>query len=322
MSAPNDLNDMLYFAEVVSQGGFAAAARTLGLPKSRISRRIAKLEADLGVRLLQRTTRRFSLTGPGEIYYRHCVAIREEAQAAAYAVASLQAEPRGVVRVSCPVTLAQTILGPLTSRFMQRFPQVQLHVQVTNRPVNVVEEGIDIALRVRTVLEDSATLIVKRLALSLTQVVASPVLLARTGMPNDPADLDTLPLVAMSVNDGRMFWELEGPDDRLHTVTQKPCFVADDLLTLKCAIEGGVGFGVLPDYMCRQAIDTGVLCHVLPDWAPRTGIVHAVYGSRRGVVPAVRAFLDFLGEQFPRAFAADPPQDSVSPPDRIGRSVV
>lgn len=302
MNTTHDLNDMLYFAEVVSQGGFAAAARVLGLPKSRISRRVAKLEADLGVRLLQRTTRRLSLTGAGELYYRHCVAIREEAQAAAHALASLQAEPRGVVRVSCPVTLAQTIIGPLVSRFLQAYPQVQLQVQVTNRAVNVVEEGIDIALRVRTVLEDSATLVVKHLGLSRTLVVASPALVARFGMPDHPARLDTLPLVAMSVNDGRMFWALEGPDGAQHTVTQKPCFVADDLLTLKYTILGGVGFGVLPDYMCQHAIEQGMLVHVLPQWAPRAGIVHAVYGSRRGVVPAVRAFLDFLGQHLPGAF--------------------
>lgn len=293
----HDLNDMMYFTEVVNQGGFAAAARSLGLPKSRLSRRVARLEAELGVRLLQRTTRKLSLTSPGEIYFRHCLAVRDEAEAAAAAVASIQAQPRGVIKVSCPVTLAQTVLGPILPRFLKAYPSVQVHLQVSNRAVDVIDEGVDVALRVRASLEDSATLIVKHLGLSQTILVASQALLERVGRTmNHPADLDGADLVAMSVNDGKMFWQLFGPDDQHYTVTQKPCFVADDLQTLKYAIMQGVGFGVLPDYMCVSELARGELVQVLPQWRPRPGMVHAVFGSRRGLMPAVRAFLDFLGE--------------------------
>lgn len=292
-----DLNDMLYFAEVVNQGGFAAAARVLGLPKSRISRRVARLEVELGVRLLHRTTRKLSLTTPGELYYRHCQAIQQEAEAAAAVVASIQTEPRGPVRVTCPVTLAQTIIGPLLPAFLKAHPQVELQMQITNRPVDVIDEGVDVALRVRASLEDSATLVVKHLGLSRTVLVASRDLLALRGRPAHPSDLDKHTLVAMSVNDGRMFWQLFGPNATPYTVTRAPAFVADDLLTLKHVIVGGVGIGVLPDYMCRQELADGTLEVVLPDWAPRPGILHAVFGSRRGLVPAVRAFLDFLGEE-------------------------
>ena len=158
-----DLNDMLYFAEVVERGGFAAAGRALGIPKSRLSRRVSDLEAHLGVRLLQRTTRKLSLTEVGEAYLRHCQAIRESAQAAADAVAQVQTEPRGTVRVSCPVTLAQTVLAELMPAFLAQHPLVRVEMQVTNRAVNVVEEGIDVALRVRPSLEDSASMVVKRL---------------------------------------------------------------------------------------------------------------------------------------------------------------
>src|SRR3546814_5766172 len=143
-----DLNDMLYFAEVVSQGSFAAAGRVLGLPKSRLSRRVARLEDELGVRLLQRTTRKLSLTTAGELYYRHCAALREEAEAAAAAVAQVQTEPRGVIRVVCPVTLVQTVIGPMLSDYQARHPLVQVHMQVSNRVVDLVEEGVDVALRV------------------------------------------------------------------------------------------------------------------------------------------------------------------------------
>src|SRR6188768_3623530 len=149
-----DLNDMLYFAEVVERGGFAAAGRALGLPKSRLSRRVAELETRLGARLLQRTTRKLSLTEVGEIYLRHCSAMRDEALAADEAVAQLQVEPRGTLRISCPVTLAQSTLGYLVPQFMALYPQVKIDMRVTNRVVDLVEEGIDIALRVRPTLDD------------------------------------------------------------------------------------------------------------------------------------------------------------------------
>lgn len=174
-----DLNDMLYFAEVAERGGFAAAGRALGIPKSRLSRRVAELEAQLGVRLLQRTTRTLSLTEVGEAYLRHCQAMRESAQAAADAVAQVQSEPRGTVRVTCPVTLAQTVLARLMPVFLERHPQVRLEMQVTNRVVNVVEEGVDVALRVRATLDNSGSMIVKRLDEGRQLLVASPAQLAR-----------------------------------------------------------------------------------------------------------------------------------------------
>jgi len=174
-----DLNDMLYFAEVVERGGFASAGRALGIPKSRLSRRVAELEARLGVRLLQRTTRKLSLTQVGEAYLRHCQAMRDAALAAADTVAEVQTEPRGTIRVSCPVTLAQTVLGELMPQFLQRCPLVHVEMQVTNRPVNLVEEGIDVALRVRPSLEDSGSMVVKRLDVARQILVASPELLER-----------------------------------------------------------------------------------------------------------------------------------------------
>ena len=157
---------MLYFAEVVDRGGFAAAGRALGIPKSRLSRRVAELEARLGVRLLQRTTRKLSLTEAGELYHRHCSAMRDEAAAAAEAVAQVQTEPRGTIRVACPVTLAQSTLGPILPQFLARHPEVRVEMQVSNRVVNLVEEGIDVALRVRATLDDSCSLVVKQLAIT------------------------------------------------------------------------------------------------------------------------------------------------------------
>jgi DNA-binding transcriptional LysR family regulator len=295
-----DLNDMLYFAEVVDRGGFAAAGRSLGLPKSKLSRRVAELEARLGVRLLHRTTRKLSLTAVGEQYHRHCVAMREDALAGEDAVAQAQSEPRGLVRVACPVTLAQTTLGPILPQFLARYPQVRVDMRVSNRAVDLVEEGFDVALRVRQTLEDSGSLVVKNFGATQTLLVASPAQLARQGRPAGLEDLARLDTVSMSASDGRASWTLVGPAGDTHVLQHQPRYVADDLLTLKLAVLRGVGMGTLPDYMCSDELRERLLVRVLPGWAPRPGLFHAVFPSRRGLVPAVRRFLDFLGENISR----------------------
>ncbi|MDP2033082.1 MAG: LysR substrate-binding domain-containing protein [Polaromonas sp.] len=291
-----DLNDMLYFAEVVERGGFAAAGRALGLPKSRLSRRVAELEARLGARLLQRTTRKLSLTEVGAIYLRHCAAMRDEALAADEAVAQLQVEPRGTLRISCPVTLAQSTLGYLVPRFMAQYPLVKIDMRVTNRVVDLVEDGIDIALRVRPTLDDSGSLVVKNLGTSGGQLLANPALLAHHGMPEKPEDLMRLDTVAMSWVDGRSSWTLIGPEGQEYVLQHQPRYVADDLQTLKLALLAGTGMGFLPESMSAAEQQARLLVPVLPGWAPRPGVAHAVFTSRRGQVPAVRSFLDFLGE--------------------------
>ncbi|MBF9266111.1 LysR family transcriptional regulator [Paracidovorax cattleyae] len=294
-----DLNDMLYFAEVVERGGFAAAGRALGIPKSRLSRRVSDLETQLGVRLLQRTTRKLSLTEIGESYLRHCQAVREAAQAASDAVAEVQTEPRGTVRVSCPVTLAQTVLGELMPIFLERHPQVRVEMQITNRAVDLVEEGVDVALRVRPNLDDSGSMVVKRLDDVRQVLVASPALLARQGTPATLAELTRMDSMVMSAMDGRASLRLVGPDGREEVVQLNPRYVADDLLTLKFAALAGTGLCWLPDYMCQAELGEGRLVRILPEWSTPRGVVHAVFPSRRGLAPAVRRFLDFLGETVP-----------------------
>lgn len=291
-----DLNDMLYFAEVVDCGGFAAAARRLGLPKSKLSRRVAQLENRLGVRLLQRTTRKLSVTDVGQLYLRHCTAMRDEAQAAQEAVDYVQTEPRGTIRVACPLTLALGTIGPLMAPFLTRYPQVRVDMRVSNRVVDLVEEGFDVALRVRPTLEDSASLVIKNFGRSRTLLVASPQQLQRQWQPNNPEELAGLDTVAMSAVDGRSAWVLHGPDGQTHTLVHQPRYVADDLATLHFAIAGGVGMSFMPEYMCEDDLRAGRMVEVLPGWSPTPGIFHAVYPTRRGMVPAVRAFLDFLGE--------------------------
>ena len=294
-----DLNDMLYFAEVVERGGFAAAGRALGIPKSRLSRRVSDLETQLGVRLLQRTTRKLSLTEVGEAYLRHCQAMRESAQAAADTVAQVQTVPRGTIRVSCPVTLAQTMVAELIPRFLAQYPEVRIDMLVSNRAVNLVEEGIDVALRVRPSVDDSGSMVVKRLDHTTQILVASPELLIRQGTPQTLDDLAKLDSIAMSAPDGRSTWNLIGPGGVHQQVQHTPRYVADDLLTLKYAAVAGTGVCWMPDYMCQEEMRERKLVRVLPDWAPAPAIVHAAFPSRRGLSPAVRRFLDYLGEAMP-----------------------
>ncbi len=293
-----DLNDMVFFAEVAERGGFTAASNALGIPKSRLSRRVADLEASLGVQLLQRSTRRLSLTPAGELYLRHCAAMRDAAQAAAEAVAQVQTEPRGTLRISCPVTLAQGGVGPLMPVFMARYPKVRIEMRILNRPVDPVEEGVDIALRVRTVIDDSATLAARQLGVSRGLWVASATRMRAHGAVVGPEDLARIDTVAMSAaSEGRTSQTLQGPDGQLHQMTHLPRYVADDLLTIKYAILQGVGAGMLPDYMCRAELRSGELMEVLPGWGPPPAIVHAVYPPRRALVPAVRHLIDFLATE-------------------------
>jgi DNA-binding transcriptional LysR family regulator len=302
-----DLNDMFYFAEVVDRAGFAAAGRHLGVPKSKLSRRVAELEASLGVRLLQRTTRKLSLTQAGELFHKHCVAMRDAADAADEAMQQARSEPHGVVKVACPVTLAQSTLGPLLGAFTAKYPLVRLDVRVSNRVVDLVEEGFDVALRVRSTLEDSGSLVIKNLGLTHAFLVASPAQLERQGRPGSVQDLASLDTVTMSATDGWARWSLRGPHGASYELNHRPRLVADDLLTLKFAVVSGTGMCVLPDYMCVDELRDGQLVKVLPDWGPQVGIVHAVFPSRRGMVPAVRRFLDFLGEHVNQENSGGPP---------------
>ena len=170
---------------------------------------------------------------------------------------------------------------------------------MSNRAVNLVEEGLDVALRVRPTVDDSGSMVVKRLDVARQVLVASPDLLIRQGTPTTLADLARMDSISMSAPDGKAVWQLIGPNGAQQTVQHTPRYVADDLLTLKFAALSGTGICWLPDYMCHDEIRDRRLVRVLPDWAPTPGIVHAVFPSRRGLAPAVRHFLDFLGESMP-----------------------
>jgi len=297
--ALQDLNDLYFFAAVVEHGGFSAAGRALGVPKSRLSKRVAQLEERLGVRLLQRTTRRFVVTEVGERFYAHCRAVLEEAQAAQDAVDELRAEPRGVVRLSCPVSLAQTVLAQVLPDFMAQYPKVQVRVLSNNRRVDVIGEGFDLAIRVRTKLDTDANLVIRTFGQSRNTLVASPALLKAQGRPEQPHELARLPALSMSEHEGAQLWELIDTHGEQTSVEVQARLITGDFVVLLEAARRGMGVALLPEFMCAPAIAAGELEVLLPDWTMPQGIMHFVYPSRRGMLPGVRALVDFLAEHLP-----------------------
>lgn len=301
--AMQDLNDLYFFAAVVEHGGFSAAGRALGVPKSRLSKRIAQLEERLGVRLLQRTTRRFVVTEVGERFYGHCRAVLEEAQAAQDAVEELRAEPRGVVRLSCPVSMAQTVLSHILPEFMQLYPKVQVRVLSNNRRVDLINEGFDLAIRVRSKLDTDANMVVRSFSQSRILPVASPALLKTYGYPEHPDDLSRLPALTMQEHEGAQVWELSDSKGERVSVEVSARLITGDFAILLEAARRGVGVTLLPEFVCAPAITRGELEVLLPDWSAPLGMAHFVYPSRRGMLPGVRALVDFLAERLPEATA-------------------
>lgn len=293
-----DLNDLYYFVQVVDHGGFAQAGRTLGVPKSKLSRRIAGLEERLGVRLIQRSTRRFAVTEPGQTYYTHARAMLVEAEAAEDAILRVQSEPRGVVRLSCPTTLLDASVGPMLAAFLRAYPQVELHLDATNRRVDVIGEGLDLAIRVRPPPLEDSELVLRVLAERRQCLVASPALLAAMGTPATPAELMRLPSLDLGLPQNQHVWDLHGPDGAHVAIHHQPRLVTRGMSTLRDASLAGVGIVQLPKLVTGDHLQRGELVHVLPGWAPRSELIHLVYPSRRGLLPAVRALIDFLAARF------------------------
>jgi DNA-binding transcriptional LysR family regulator len=307
-----DLNDLYYFAQVVDHGGFAAAARALGVPKSKLSRRVAQLEKRLGVGLLRRSTRRFSVTEAGQEYHRHCVAVVAEAEAAQEAIDRNSAEPRGLVRVSCPIGLMQSRIAGIVSRYLAAYPRVRLHIEATNRRVDVIAEGFDVALRVRPPPLDDSELVLRLLEDHGSVLVASPQLFVDRAPPSAPDDLADFPTLDMTqAGDMRQsgeahFWRLTGPAGATHDVYHRPRLVTDELMTLREAALDGLGVAAFPHFLVGDDLAAGRLLPVLPGWEPPRQLVHAVFPSRRGLLPAIRLFINQLAAEFAEVPAPPP----------------
>ncbi|KWE27386.1 LysR family transcriptional regulator [Burkholderia cepacia] len=291
----DNLNDLYYFVKVVEHGGFTQAGRALDVPKSTLSRRIAALEAKYDVRLLQRTTRHFTVTETGREFHERCLAVLVEADAAREVIERRHAEPRGVVRVSCPTALLEYRVSELVARFMAIHPQVQVHLEATNRRVDLLSEGFDLALRVRFPPLEDSDLVMRVLADSPQRLVAAPHWLDGRAPLSDPAALAGAPSLDWGPARHHV-WQLVGPNGEHAQLRHHPRFVTDDMHALRDAAIHGVGIVQLPCMVVEDDLRDGTLVDVLPGWAPKGGVVHAVFPSRRGLLPRVRLLIDFLAE--------------------------
>lgn len=293
-----DLNDLYYFARVVEHGGYAAAGRALGIPKSKLSRRILALEEHIGVRLLQRSTRKLTVTEIGQEFYRHCVAMLVEAEAAQEAIDRSRSGPQGLIRVSCPPALVCYSIGPIIASYMAANPRVTVELDSTSRRVDVIGEGIDVALRVRFPPFEDSDLAMRVLGTSPQRIVASPKLIADIPTPLNPADLTAMPSLGLGPLNREHVWQLSGPNGARVRIPFKPRLVTDDMSQLLHAATEGVGVVQLPDIVTDDAIASGALVTLLPEWTPAAGTIQAVFASRRGLLPSVRSLIDFLAAKY------------------------
>jgi DNA-binding transcriptional LysR family regulator len=290
-----DLNDIYFFASVVQYGGFSAAARTIGIEKTRLSRRIAALEKRLDVRLLQRTTRALALTEAGQRFFERCVATVEGAQAAYDSVAELRREPAGLVRLCGPVLLTQRCLAHVLPGYMRANPKVSVFVEPTDRIVNVIEERFDIAIRAKTEIEDVAGLVAKTLGNSQRAMVVSPGFLDRYGRPENPGELPNYDTVASTddIFDGGARWNLATGQRTVH-IELKPRLVTSDLRVRLQAAVHGIGIALLPEQVISRPLKERLVERVLPEWSGAKNILHLVYPTPRGMLPSVRSLIDYL----------------------------
>jgi DNA-binding transcriptional LysR family regulator len=284
-----DLNEILVFTRVVQAGSFTAAAAVLGMPKSTVSRKVSDLEERLQSRLLQRTTRKLSLTDVGRTYYDYCARIVGEIEDAERAVSTLQETPRGLLRVTAPINVA--FLGPIVSDYLKRYPDVRLDMFCTGRTVDLVEERFDLAIR-GGALADS-TLIARRLGSAKWLLVATPGYLKRRGRPRSPDDLskhDCL-LFGSGPDTGRL--RLEN-GDRSVQVALSPRLTVTDIDVVYAVATAGLGIAVLPAFRCVEDLRARRIVRVLADWNVPSTFFHVVYPSTRHISPKVKTFIDHL----------------------------
>jgi DNA-binding transcriptional LysR family regulator len=292
-----DLNGVKFFTAVVEHNGFSAAARALGQPKSSISRHVDRLEARLGVRLLERSTRRVRLTEVGSDYYARCRAALADLETAEEDAALHRADPVGVVRVACPSGFARQAMAQIVPGFMARYPMIQLQIRVTNQAVDLIKEKVDMALRARVQLQDES-LTMRRLGSSRLVFVASPDFLAKRSIGSDPAGLIELPFLSFQEQTGRPTWTLHGPGGALRAVTFNPVLWTSEFDVIIEAACVGAGIALLPEEPVRAAIASARLVRMLPEWHSEDVTVHLVFPTQRGMRPAVRVLVDEIVAHF------------------------
>ena len=287
-----DLNDLMVFATVVEQGSFTGAAESYNTPKSNISRKITRLENHLGVRLLERSTRSLHLTEVGQRYYEYCRRIKDELDAADSAVESMLEKPQGRLRICTSLGVGQSLLSEHLANFCLQNPEIELDLALTNRRVDLIEEGFDLAFRVGELADSS--LVAKRLCSINLKLYAAP----KHGFEklSHPSELSEQPLMLMSAKERSADWRLIS-DNNEHHISFTPSVRCDDFSMLKRMAIQGLGITELPDYMAEEFVENGKLINILPDWTFKPVDLYALYPSHRGATPKVRALLDYLTQE-------------------------
>jgi DNA-binding transcriptional LysR family regulator len=282
----------MVFVRVVQAGGFRRAAAKLGMPKSTVSRKVSELEERLGARLLQRTTRKLSLTDVGRTYYDHCARIVSEVEDAERAVSSMQSTPRGLLRVTAPVNFA--LIGPIVSDYLKRYREVQVELFCTGRSVDLVEDRFDLGIRAGA-LADS-TLIAKSLGNARWFLVATPAYLKKRGRPRSLEDLKKHDCLLFGTGMDGASLRLENANGPVQIALSARLMVSD-MDVLNAVATSGLGIALLPAFRCVEDLRAGRLERLLPEWnAPPTPI-HVVYPSTRHLSPKVKSFIDHLQER-------------------------
>ena len=295
-----DLNDLRYFVRVVECGGLTAASRNLNVPKSTVSHRLQQLETSLGVRLLNRTSRSQSMTDAGDLFYRHSVAALERAELAESAVRERLLEPSGTVRFTTAVATSLFALRPLLPEFIRRYSKINVILHTSDETIDIVSGSYDLAVRAHTGPLSDSSLVQRTLAPAPWFLFAAPDYLARRGLPQTPEDLAGHDTLVMLRPGHPMAWKIKHPTHGEVVVPVEPRLAGNDLMMLKQAARDGLGIVALPGYVCRDEVKSGELERILPEWLAGEAYITAVLPFRHGLLPSVRAFIDFLIEEIPR----------------------
>jgi DNA-binding transcriptional LysR family regulator len=292
-----DLNQMLVFARVVARESFSVAARELHVPPSTLSRQVAALERRIGLRLLERTTRKLRLTEAGALYYERCARIARDVEDADSTVRALSLTPRGTLRLSAPPVLGELFLGPPLAEYVRLYRDMKVDLSLNSRRVDLVQEGFDLAMRVAVALDDSS-LMARRLGVSTRLLCASPQYLRDHGAP---ASLEEIPSHAtLSIGSGHEPWRFLGAKDEVIEVKVEPRVeVNSSALVLELCL-AGAGLALLPSFLAASRVAEGSLVHVLPEIRTRPLEVLLLFPSARQLAPKVRAFLDVVDRHLAR----------------------
>ena len=297
-----DLNDFFYFVQVVDRSGFTAAGRTLRIPKSTLSHRIQRLETELGVRLLNRTSRRFAMTDAGEEFYRHAVVMLQDAELAESAIHHRLTEPTGTVRCTAAMATMQFAMCDIVADFLLRYPKVNVVAHATDRNVDIVGENYDVAIRAHSDPLPDSTLVQRALTPAPWLLFAGSAYLDANEAPKTPEDLRNHPSLFMMRTGVAPVWRLRRSGEAKNEVVMPltPRLLCDDMIALKQAAIAGLGVVALPGYVCREDVRLGALRRVLPAWLAGNSTITALIPYRRGLLPSVRVFLDHLSAELPK----------------------